>query len=159
MLLPILCILCVMPFVVYLAEYDYGYSSYLWHSDNSVAQDLYAYYRSYFFALTAIVSVFVLAFRMGLYREKNKPGKIFLSLAVYSICVVLSTVCFRQFPGFPYRKFLSVSKRVCAAGICPDGVLCLSGDGKGAGLPDCYEGNYRYVCLAQCGRLVSGIWL
>lgn len=90
--MPILCILCVMPFLIHLAEYDYGYSSYLWHSDNSVAQDLYAYYRSYFFALAAVISMFVLAFRMGLYREKNKPGKIYVSLAVYSICAGVSVI-------------------------------------------------------------------
>lgn len=93
LLLPILCVLCVMPFVVYLAEYDYGYSSYLWHSDNSVTQDLYAYYRSYFFALVAVISMFVLAFRMGLYREKNKPWGIFFPLVIYSVCAGGSVIC------------------------------------------------------------------
>lgn len=93
LLIPILCILCIMPFIVHLAEYDYGYGKYLWHSDNSVAQDLYTYYRSYFFSLIAILSVFVLAFRMGLYKEKNKESKIFLPLAVYGVFAVLSTIC------------------------------------------------------------------
>lgn len=93
LLIPILCILCIMPFIVHLAEYDYGYSKYLWHSDDSVAQDLYAYYRSYFFSLIAILSVFVLAFRMGLYKEKNKESKLFLPLAVYGVFAVLSTIC------------------------------------------------------------------
>lgn len=92
LLLPILFILCVLPFCIHLAEYDYGYGSYLWHSDNSVAQDLYAYYRSYFFSLAAVISMFVLAFRMGLYREKNKPGKIYIPLAAYGICAGLSVI-------------------------------------------------------------------
>ncbi|MEY8235958.1 Ig-like domain-containing protein [Lachnospiraceae bacterium 66-29] len=33
-------------------EYDYGYSTYSWHSANSIAQDLYAYYRCYFLSLS-----------------------------------------------------------------------------------------------------------
>lgn len=92
LLLPILCVLCLMPFCVYLAEYDYGYSNYLWHSDNSVVQDLYAYYRSYFFELVTMISLGVLILRMALYREKNKSIKIFLPLAVYCIFAVLSTI-------------------------------------------------------------------
>lgn len=91
-LIPIFCVLSVMPFCIYLAEYDYGYSKYLWHSDNSIAQDLYAYYRSYFFVLVSVVSLFVLVMRMVLYREKNKSAGLFFSLAVYSGTVVLSTI-------------------------------------------------------------------
>ncbi len=90
LLFPILCILCLMPFVVHLAEYDYGYGSYPWHSDNSVAQDLYAYYRSYFFELVAVVSLFILSLRMAIYRDKHKPSRIYLPLAVYGVFVTLS---------------------------------------------------------------------
>lgn len=92
LLLPILCVLCLMPFCVYLAEYDYGYSNYLWHSDNSVVQDLYTYYRSYFFELVAVISLIVLILRMTLYREKNKSIKIFIPLAIYCIFAILSTI-------------------------------------------------------------------
>lgn len=92
LLFPILCVLCLMPFIVCLAEYDYGYSSYLWHSDNSVAQDLYAYYRSLFFELIAVISLCILVLRMILYREKQKPGRIFVPLAVYGLFALLSTV-------------------------------------------------------------------
>lgn len=92
LLFPILCVLCLMPFIVHLAEYDYGYSTYLWHSDNSVAQDLYAYYRSLFFELTAVISLCVLLLWMILYREKKKTGTIFLPLAVYGVFALLSTV-------------------------------------------------------------------
>lgn len=92
LLLPILCVLCIMPFCVHLAEYDYGYSTYLWHSEDSVAQDLYAYYRSYFFEVIVVISLCVLTFRMALYKEKNKPAKLFVPLAVYSVFALFSTI-------------------------------------------------------------------
>lgn len=38
-----------MPFVVYLAEYDYGYSGNLWNSDNSIMQDFYAQQQEHFY--------------------------------------------------------------------------------------------------------------
>lgn len=92
LLIPVLLVLCVMPFVIHLAEYDFGYSKYLWHSDNSVAQDLYAYYRSYFFVTVCVFVLFILVFYMLLYREDRKWNKLFVLLAVYAILVIVSTI-------------------------------------------------------------------
>lgn len=92
LLLPIIFTLCVLPFMVYLAEYDYGYSKYTWHSDNSTMQDLYTYYRAIFFLIIVFFAVVILAFWFGLYREKIKRLHIFLSLAVYAVFVMLSAV-------------------------------------------------------------------
>lgn len=93
LLLPILLVLCVMPFIVYLAEYSCGYSKYLWYSENDIISDLYNYYRCYFFEAVAVFTLIVLVFRIGLYKEKRKPWKMFLPLAVYGLMAVAST-CF-----------------------------------------------------------------
>lgn len=93
LLIPILLILCIMPFVVYLAEYDFGYGKYTWHSDYSIAQDLYAYYRSYFFVIVAIFGAIVMFFYLALYADKRKNVKIFIPLVVYMLMVILSTIC------------------------------------------------------------------
>lgn len=92
LLLPVIFVLCVMPFVVYLAEYDFGFSKYLWHSDNSTMQDLYNYYRSIFFFVILFFMVVILAFRLSLYRENTKSVKIFIPLAVYSFFAILSVI-------------------------------------------------------------------
>lgn len=90
LLLPIIFTLCVLPFVVYLAEYDYGYSKYPWHSDNSTMQDLYTYYRAIFFLVIVFFAVVILAFCFALYRERIKRVQMFLPLAVYAVFVLLS---------------------------------------------------------------------
>lgn len=92
LLLPIIFILCILPFTTYLAEYDYGFSQYAWHSDYSIAQDFYTYYRQIFFLVIAAVLVIILAFRMTLYKEDTKSLKIFYPLAGYSIFVLLSSI-------------------------------------------------------------------
>lgn len=92
LLIPILLVLCGMPFIIYLAEYSCGYSKYQWYSQNDIIQDLYCYYRSYFFEVIAIITLIVLIFRMGLYAEKRKHWKIFIPLGLYGIMITLSTI-------------------------------------------------------------------
>ncbi len=92
LLIPIILILCFMPFVVYLAEYDYGYSEYLWHSDNSILLDFYTYYRGIIFQVIAFFMVVILAFRLPLYKEDTKSWKIFYPLVGYCVLVILSSI-------------------------------------------------------------------
>lgn len=53
MLLPVILVLCVLPFVVYLAEYDTGFSQYNWNSDYSMIPDFYTCYRRSIFLVDA----------------------------------------------------------------------------------------------------------
>ena len=92
LLLPIIFTLCILPFTVRLKEYEYGYSKYAWHSPESVMQDLYTYYRMWFFLIIVCLAFVVLIFRMGLYKEKNKPVKIFIPFLVYLGFAALSCV-------------------------------------------------------------------
>lgn len=92
LLLPIVATLCLLPFAVYYAEYDYGYSKYLWHSDNSVIQDFYTYNRAIFFVVIIVFALIILAFRFALYREDFKKSKIFLPLVVYGVFALLSAI-------------------------------------------------------------------
>jgi O-antigen ligase len=90
LLLPIIFTLCILPFTVRLREYEYGYSKYAWHSDESVMQDIYTWYRMWLFLVIAALALVVLLFRMGLYKEKNKPVRVFLPFGIYLVFVALS---------------------------------------------------------------------
>ncbi|MBQ6844477.1 MAG: O-antigen ligase family protein [Agathobacter sp.] len=92
LLLPIIITLCVLPFTVYLAEYDYGFSQYNWHSDYSIIQDFYTYYRQIFLLVIAAFMLIILAFRLPLYKEQTKNFKIFYPLFGYSILVLISSL-------------------------------------------------------------------
>ena len=43
LLIPMLLILCIMPFIVRLALYSCGYAKYPWYLDENVIMDLYSY--------------------------------------------------------------------------------------------------------------------
>lgn len=90
-LFPILFTIVVIPLIVRLAVYNCGYSDYIWYSDDDLVSDLYCYFKSYIFDITAIISVMVLGFRMALYREKNKNVKLFIPMFVYGLFVIIST--------------------------------------------------------------------
>jgi hypothetical protein len=92
LLLPIIFTLCILPFTVRLREYEYGYSKYAWHSDESVMQDLYTWYRMWLFLVIVALDLVVLLFRMGLYKEKNKPVRVFLPFGIYLVFVALSCI-------------------------------------------------------------------
>lgn len=91
LLLPIIITLCILPFTVYLAEYDYGLSNYAWHSDYSITQDFYNYYRQIFLLVIAGVMTIILAFRLALYKEDTKDFKLFYPLFGYCIFVLISS--------------------------------------------------------------------
>lgn len=92
LLLPVIFVLCLMPFIVYLAEFDYGYSRYLWHSDNSVVQDFYVYYRSAFFFVVLFFVLVILAFQFVLDKAYFKRDKIFYPLVAYLVFALLSSI-------------------------------------------------------------------
>ena len=92
LIIPIILILCVMPFVIRMAEYDYGFGKYPWHSENSVMQDFYTYYRSIFFITVICIVVAILAFWLLLYRGRIKPSKIFFPLLIYGALALISSV-------------------------------------------------------------------
>lgn len=118
LLLPIVAVLCIMPFTVYLAEYDYGYSGYLWHSDNSIMQEFYAYYRSIFFLVILFFVVVVLAFRLAIDRENMKPAKLFWPLLAYSVFAFLSSVCSANRTAAFRGNYVSFQGFFVLAGYC-----------------------------------------
>lgn len=118
LLLPIVAVLCILPFTVYLAEYDYGYSGYLWHSDNSIMQEFYAYYRSIFFLVILFFVLVVLAFWLAIDREHIKKSKIFLPLFVYGIFALVSGLCSDNLKAAFRGNYVSFQGFFVLAGYC-----------------------------------------
>lgn len=93
LLAPILFVICIMPFIVRMAEYSTGYGDlYNWAAEGAVMQNLYSYYRAYAFEFVIALAVVVLAFRLFLYKEYTKPLKVFLPAVGYVVFVVLATI-------------------------------------------------------------------
>lgn len=92
LLFPIMLILCVMPFVVRLAIYDCGYGDFDWYSSNGEIEDLYQYFRCYFFEIVAVFTSIVLAFYMFLNKEKIRGFRMLWPLGIYGVMVIVSTL-------------------------------------------------------------------
>ncbi len=92
LLIPILCVLCVAPFIIYLAEYSCGYAKYAWHSDQDTIVDLYSYYRCMFLQIVSVFALIILVFRMFLYKDRIKNSRIFIPAVVYSVMSLLSAI-------------------------------------------------------------------
>lgn len=45
-----------------------------------------------FFEIVSLITLAILAFRLGLYREKTKPVKLFFTLALYAVMAIVSTM-------------------------------------------------------------------
>lgn len=93
LLIPVMLTIVVLPLAVRLAIYSCGFSGYEWYVSDDILSDFYCYYKSYLLDIIGILSAIILLFRMTLYREKTKDLRIFIPLAVYSICVLLSAIC------------------------------------------------------------------
>ena len=92
LLIPVLLIICVMPFVVRMAVYSCGYSFYEWYSPDDRIADFYCYYKSYFLDVVAFFAAVVLIFRIILYKERIKPMKWVIPMFLYGTFVMLSTI-------------------------------------------------------------------
>ena len=92
LLIPILLVLTVLPWILHLAIYSCGYAEYDWYAADDVLADFYCYYKSYFLDVVAVFAVIILAFRLGLYKDKRKSMKIYIPLSIYVIFVILSTI-------------------------------------------------------------------
>lgn len=92
LLLPLILIIVVLPLAVRLAVYSCGFGGYEWYSPDDLLSDFYCYYKSYLLDLIGIFAGIILAFRLVLYREKNRDMRIFIPLALYSVFAILSTI-------------------------------------------------------------------
>ena len=92
LLIPIIIVMAILPFIVYLAMYNCGLGEELWYSDNDIIGDFYCYYKSRLFVFTSAISGLILLIYFILYKEKLPKNKAFLFLAGYILLAVISSV-------------------------------------------------------------------
>lgn len=92
LLIPIMIVLTVVPFIIYLKKYSCGLGQYSWYTSNDEISDFYSYHRSIVLVFISFISGIVLLFRIILYKEKVKSLNIFCGLIVYFIFILFSTV-------------------------------------------------------------------
>lgn len=93
LLLPLVIVMAILPFIVYLAMYNSGLSSQLWYGDNDIIGDIYCYYKSRVFIIISMICALILLLKILVYKGIQKPWKPLLLLGGYVILAVISTIC------------------------------------------------------------------
>ena len=110
-MIPIILILCIIPFILREKVYHTNLSQFAWFSDNDLFTDIFLYYKQWALVVVAGVMVIVIAYQV--YRKKRniKFSPIFIPMFIYGIMSLLSAV-FSKYPlltfGGSFEQFESV---------------------------------------------------
>lgn len=91
LLLPLLMVIAILPFVVYLAMYDSGLGQELWYGENDIIGDIYCYYKSRLFVVVSGVAALILFLSFLIYKNYRRLPKMFWLLALFYVPVLIST--------------------------------------------------------------------
>ena len=91
-LIPILFILCIVPFVVRLAVYNPGLSNYSWFPEVTSQADFFLYYKQWLFIAASFIMVCIIAIRAYMDKRVITFLPVFIPLAAYAGLCFLSAV-------------------------------------------------------------------
>ena len=86
---PMYALFFIMPVIIKLKEYDCGFGGYDWHSEYSVEQDLYCYYRSRVFLIICAAIVLLRIVKMAIAFSKKTGKKEIAGISVLTVAGVL----------------------------------------------------------------------
>jgi hypothetical protein len=91
-LIPILAILCVLPFIVYLKIYDAKLSDFAWFPNNEKVMDLFLYYKQWFFVIITAIMTIILTLKLIKERYSFKVEILYIPLIVYAVFSLGSSI-------------------------------------------------------------------
>lgn len=100
-MIPILIILCIIPFIVRMKIYNTNLSQYSWFATDDKFIDFFLYYKHWAFVLVVVMMTALLVLKGRSKLETLKPIPVFIPLAVYGVMALLSSI-FSQYPMFSF---------------------------------------------------------
>jgi Lipid A core - O-antigen ligase and related enzymes len=88
--IPVFILLCIIPFITKLYQYNPGLSQYIWFPNNQEKVDLFLYYKQWTFVLLSAVLVIVIAIKLMYDKKEISVSKIFIPLAIYGLLALFS---------------------------------------------------------------------
>lgn len=92
-LLPIVFIMSILPFIVYLANYNTTLTKFTWFSQTGAYNDFFLYYKQTFFIIVSVIIVILISIRAANDKNSLKAPKVFIPLCAYAILSLLSSLC------------------------------------------------------------------
>ncbi|MDF2484689.1 MAG: hypothetical protein K0R46_857 [Herbinix sp.] len=100
-LLPILIILCIIPFIVRMNIYNTHLSQYQWFAQDGEFIDFFLIYKHWAFVVVSIIMVVIIAIRAYYKRDVIKFLPLFIPLGIYGVMALLSAI-FSDYPLFSF---------------------------------------------------------
>lgn len=91
-LAPIFLVLCILPFIVRLKYFNSNLSQYSWYNSNDMAEDLFLYYKQWFFVAVVALMAILIGVKAYLDRKAIKFLPILIPLAIYASLALLSAI-------------------------------------------------------------------
>ncbi len=97
-MLPLIFVLCIIPFIVRVKEYNPNLSNYAWFPNSDVQWDFFLYYKQWSLIVVASFMAIIIAVK-AYYNKTIKVLPIMIPLALYMILCILSTI-FSEYRSF-----------------------------------------------------------
>lgn len=91
-LYPLVAIMSIIPFIVYMYAYDTGYGEYNWFTGDGTAVDFFLYYKSIAITIVAAIMTGVIVYQFVKQKKQIRFTKIFIPLLVYGGLTLVSTI-------------------------------------------------------------------
>lgn len=89
-LIPVCFIICILPLIVRLKEYNTHLSQFNWGSANDTYYDVFLYYKQWIFVFIAGIMAIIIIYKNIKNQQSIRFTPVFIPLAVYAVLVFLS---------------------------------------------------------------------
>ena len=102
---PIIVFTAIIIMIVFMKTYQSPMEGYYWHSDTTIFNDFFSYYKSIFTILTGTLAVLMVLYRLTTQTLIIKKTKLYIPMAVYFVFVILSWI-FSKYPHFALHGYV-----------------------------------------------------
>ncbi len=90
--IPIFILLCIIPFITKLYQYNPGLSQFTWFANITDWTDLFLYYKQLTLVFLAGVLIIIIVIKLMYDKKELSASKVFIPLAIYGVFAFLSAV-------------------------------------------------------------------
>ncbi len=102
--IPVIIFTAVIIMITFMKTYHSPMEGYYWHSDTTIFNDFFSYYKSIFIILMGTLAILMALYRLMTQTLIIKKTKLYIPMTVYVIFVILSWF-FSEYPYFALRGF------------------------------------------------------
>ena len=100
-MIPVMIIMCIIPFLIRAKVYDVGLSQFAWFSSQSLIADLFLYYKQWAIIIVSVLMSVIIIYKVCQNRTQIRFTPIFIPVICYAVLALLSSI-FSDYPHFSF---------------------------------------------------------